>query len=66
MQQRKIGIISSKTVKEYAPPLLILTPMTPVLLVYDIEDIEDKNKPKLIEDVYKVSGEINLSVSKKY
>lgn len=48
----------NRTVKEDARPMLILAPMTPVLLVYDLEDTEGKNKPDLLENTFKVEGEI--------
>lgn len=48
----------NRTVKEDARPMIILAPMSPVLLVYDLEDTEGKNKPDLLENTFKVEGEI--------
>lgn len=51
-----------RTVKEDARPMIILAPMTPVLLVYDLEDTEGENKPDLLENTFKVEGEISLEL----
>lgn len=56
----------NRNVKEDARPMLILAPMTPVLLVYDIEDTEGKNKPNLLTQVFSVSGEINQELYERF
>jgi len=48
-----------RTVKEDARPMLILAPMTPVLLVYDLDDTEGKEMPDLLTEPYKTDGFID-------
>jgi hypothetical protein len=46
-----------RTVKEDARPLLILAPMHPVMLVYDLDDTEGKDLPEEIRNFAKAEGE---------
>lgn len=51
-----------RNVKEESRPMLILAPMTPVLLVYDLDDTEGKKMPDLLNEPYKVKGTISDSL----
>lgn len=51
-----------RKVKEDARPMLILAPMTPVLLVYDIEDTEGEYKPELLEQTFSTEGVISTDI----
>ncbi len=44
--------------REYARPIIILAPMSPVAIVYDLEDTDGKKIPKYFDEAYKVSGEM--------
>jgi hypothetical protein len=46
-----------RTVKEDARPMLILAPMHPVMLVYDLDDTEGKDLPEEIRNFAKAEGE---------
>ena len=45
-----------RTIKEDARPMLILAPMTPVLLVYDVEDTEGRPLPDKFREPFAVVG----------
>ena len=47
----------SRTIKEDARPMLILAPMHPVMLVYDIDSTEGEKTPKELESFSKFEGE---------
>jgi hypothetical protein len=48
-----------RTLKEDARPMLILAPMHPVMLVYDLDQTEGKPLPKELNDFGKFEGEWN-------
>jgi hypothetical protein len=48
-----------RTIKEDAIPIIILRPMGPIMLVYEIEDTEGPELPKDLLNPYKVEGKFN-------
>jgi Zn-dependent peptidase ImmA (M78 family) len=48
-----------RDVKPEAIPIVILRPMGPVMLVYDVDDTTGKKLPPQIEDPFSVSGEFD-------
>ena len=51
-----------RNIREDARPLLILAPMHPVMLVYDLDDTEGKELPEEIRNFTKAEGEWNPRV----
>ncbi len=56
--RKKLG----RTIKEDARPMIILAPMTPVLLVYDLEDTDGKELPDFMKNPFETKGEFSVSV----
>ena len=48
-----------RKVKQDAVPIIMLQPMSPVMLVYDVVDTEGKPLPKGIGDIFAVEGELD-------
>lgn len=55
----------NRTVKPEAIPIIILQPMGPVMLVYDVEDTDGKPLPPTIGNIFAVRGEFDLSIYAK-
>lgn len=51
-----------RCLKEDCRPMLILAPMTPVLMVYDVTDTEGEPLPEWFNDLFKVEGGFNETV----
>ena len=49
----------NRTIKEDAIPIIILRPMGPIMLVYEIEDTEGGELPEDLLNPYKVEGKFN-------
>lgn len=54
-----------RTVRPDAIPIIILQPMGPVMLVYDVEDTDGKPLPPTIGNIFTVSGEFDLTIYAK-
>jgi hypothetical protein len=50
----------NRKVKEDARPMVILAPMTPVLFVYDLIDIEGPNLPERLINPFETKGEFDV------
>ena len=51
-----------RTIKEDARPMLILAPMRPVMLVFDLDSTEGRSLPEKFELFAKVAGEFNPGI----
>lgn len=49
----------NRTIKEDARPMLILAPMSPVMLVYDLDSTEGEPLPEKLEQFAKTKGDFN-------
>lgn len=49
----------NRTLKRSARPMLILAPMHPVMLVYDLDQTEGPELPKNLQEFMKVEGDLN-------
>ncbi len=54
-----------RTVKQSAVPIIILRPMGPVMVVYDVEDTDGRPLPPKAGNLFSVSGELNLNTYSK-
>jgi len=54
-----------RKIKEDARPMLILAPMHPVMLVYDVDQTEGRELPKRLKDFGKFYGEWNVNCLEK-
>lgn len=52
----------NRKVKDDARPLIMLQPMGPVMLVYDVTDTEGPQLPALLADLFAVEGSFNFSI----
>ena len=52
----------NRKVKDDARPLIMLQPMGPVMLVYDIKDTEGRQLPALLSDLFAVDGSFKFDI----
>lgn len=58
--------VHGRTVKEGAPPLIILWPFGPVALVYDLQDTEGPELPEAVARAFWASGQIDAKRMQRF